>query len=97
MDYHWKSFRRLTILIESHSRFEILVKDSKRFFDEILSFYDLPQDKFTYPQKPKFKPLTHSRKGSTDEWREVLNKEQVKKITEAIPGAWFERFNWPKT
>jgi hypothetical protein len=78
------------------SLFEVLVKNPKKFFSEILSFYDLPEDKFIYPQKPEFKSNTHLRKGSTDEWMDVLSKEQVQKTNEAIPEAWFERFNWSK-
>ena len=78
------------------SLFEVLVKDSKRYFREILSFFDLPEDKFTYPQKPKFDPKTHMRKGSTDEWRELLSNKQIQKINEVLPEEWFELFNWPK-
>lgn len=78
------------------SRFEVLANDQKKYFQEILSFYDLPKDKFTYPQKPEFKSNTHLRKGLTDEWRQVLSRDQIQKINELIPEAWFERFNWPK-
>jgi hypothetical protein len=77
------------------SKFEDLAHDPKKYFQDILSFYGLPEEKFTYPKKPRFKQKTHLRKGSTDEWREVLNKEQIQKINEAIPESWFEKFNWP--
>ena len=78
------------------SRFEVLARDPKRYFQEILSFFELPENKFTYPQKPEFKPKTNLRKGSTDEWKQVLSRDQIQKINELIPEAWFERFNWPK-
>ena len=78
------------------SRFEVLARDPKRYFQEILSFYDLPEDKFTFPQKPEFNPKTHLRKGSTDEWKDVLSEKQVQKINNLILDEWFERFNWPK-
>ena len=77
------------------SKFEDLVHNPKKYFQDILSFYGLPEEKFTYPKKPRFKPKTHMRKGLTDEWREVLNKEQIQKINALIPEAWFDRFNWP--
>ena len=79
------------------SKFEDLVHNPKKYFQDILSFYGLPEEKFTYPKKPRFKLKTQFRKGSTDEWREVLNKEQIQKINALIPEAWFERFNWPIT
>jgi hypothetical protein len=78
------------------SHFELMAKDSKRYFQEILFFYGLTEDKFIYPNKPVFEPNTAMRKGSTDEWRDVLSEEQIQKMNEAIPEAWFERFNWPK-
>jgi len=78
------------------SRFEVLARDPKRYFQEILSFYDLPEDKFTFPQKPEFNPKTNLRKGSTDEWKDVLSENQVQKINNLILDEWFERFNWPK-
>ena len=80
-----------------YSYHEDLAKNQKRFFQEILSFYGLREDKFIYPKKPSFKYLTPMRKGSTDEWRDVLNQDQIQKINGLIPEAWFERFNWPKT
>ena len=68
----------------------------KKYFQEILSFFEIPEEKFIYPQKPKFKSNTHLRKGSTNEWKEILNVRQIKKINNAIPDDWFDRFNWPK-
>ena len=63
---------------------------------DVFSFFEIPDEKFIYPQKPKFKKNTHLRKGSTDEWKDVLSEKQVQKINELIPDEWFERFNWPK-
>jgi hypothetical protein len=78
------------------SIFEVLAQDPKRYFQQILTFFNLPENKFTYPQKPTFKPKTHLRKGKIDEWKDVLNNEQIQKINNLIPEEWFERFNWEK-
>lgn len=78
------------------SKFEDLVTNPKKYFQDILSFFEIPEEKFIYPQKPKFKSNTHLRKGSTSEWKEVLNVRQIKKVNNAIPDDWFDRFNWPK-
>jgi len=79
------------------SQHEILAQDQEKYFQDFLSFYGLPEEKFTHPQKPKFKAKSHKRKGSTDEWKQILSREQVRKINALIPEAWFERFNWPIT
>mgnify|MGYP006121537807 CR=1 FL=1 len=49
-----------------------------------------------YPEKPKFKPNTHLRKGSINEWKSVLTEEQINKINTLIPKDWFNKFNWKK-
>ena len=66
-----------------------------KYFQDILSFYEIPNEKFNYPKTPSFKLKTHFRTGSTDEWRKVLNNEQIQKINSLIPEEWFEKFNWP--
>jgi len=78
------------------SRYEVLAENPKRYFQEILSFYGLPEENFTYPPKPQFKAKTHKRKGATNEWKQVLSKKQVQHIDDLIPEEWFERFNWAK-
>ena len=78
------------------SRHEVLAQNPKRYFQEILRFYGLPEENFSYPQKPEFKSGTHKRKGATNEWKQILSKEQVQHIDELIPDEWFERFNWPR-
>ncbi|MBC8460155.1 MAG: sulfotransferase domain-containing protein [Deltaproteobacteria bacterium] len=78
------------------SLYEILAKNPKRYFQEILLFYGLPEDRFTYPKKPEFKPKTPLRKGSTDEWMEVLSRKQIQKMNKAMPEEWFEKFKWVK-
>ena len=77
------------------SKFEDLANNPKKYFKDILSFYGIPNEKFTYPKTPTFKLKTHFRTGSTDEWRVVLNNEQIQKINSLIPEEWFDRFNWP--
>ena len=78
------------------SRHEVLALDPKRHFQEILSFYGLPEENFSYPQNPEFKSKTHKRKGATNEWKQVLSTEQIQRINELIPEEWFERFKWPR-
>ena len=78
------------------SKYEVLAKEPKRYFQEILSFYGLSEDIFNYPVEPNFKRKTHLRKGSTIEWMEILSSEQVQKINETIPKEWFDQFNWPR-
>ena len=68
----------------------------KKYFQDILSFFEIPEGKFIYPQKPKFKKNTHLRKGSINEWRNVLNENQIERINNSIPDDWFDRFNWPR-
>ncbi len=80
------------ILFTQH---EVLAMNPRKYFQQILSFYGLSEEKFIFPLEPQFKTKTHKRKGATDEWRQVLSREQVQKINEVIQKEWFERFNWP--
>ena len=76
--------------------FELLATDPKKYFQDILSFYNISDKGFNYPEKPKFKPNTHLRKGSINEWKRVLTEEQINKINTLIPKDWFNKFNWDK-
>ena len=92
-----KAEEDLEFLCNIHwSRFEVLAKDPKRFFQEILFFYGIDENRFVYPQKPEFQNMSHMRKGSTDEWMQVLSKDQIEKMNRQIPEVWFEKFGWPK-
>ena len=72
----------------------LLNKNEKKHFQNILSFYGLPEEKFISSPKAKFKEGTTQRKGSVDEWKEVLTPIQIQKINKLIPQSWFQRFGW---
>ena len=78
------------------SLFENLVNNPRKYFQEILSFYGISEDKFLHPEKPSFKRKTHIRKGRTDEWRSVLSKKQIEDVNRSIPEEWFDNFNWER-
>tara|TARA_B110000008_G_scaffold119766_1_gene122447 strand:+ start:1654 stop:2856 length:1203 start_codon:yes stop_codon:yes gene_type:complete len=78
------------------SLFENLVNNPRKYFQEILSFYGISENKFVYPEKPTFKGKTHIRKGRTDEWRVALSKKQIEAINKIIPEEWFDKFNWER-
>ena len=75
----------------------LLNKDQKKHFQNILSFYGLPEEKFIFPPKAEFKEGTTQRKGSAKEWKEVLTPTQIQKINKLIPETWFQKFGWEKT
>ncbi|MCP4265456.1 MAG: hypothetical protein GY777_07765 [Candidatus Brocadiaceae bacterium] len=80
------------ILFTSH---ENMVLNPKNHFDSILDFYEIDKSRFTYPQKPKFKPLSHFRKGSPTEWREIFTPEQVERASGMMPERLLTKFGWP--
>ena len=71
-----------------------LKKNPKKYFQDILNFYGLSDKNFIYPSMPKFQERTPMRKGSVDEWKQILKPEQIKKINKLIPESWFQRFGW---
>ncbi len=78
------------------SLFENLVHNPRKYFQEIVSFYGISEDKFVHPEKPSFKSKSHLRKGSVDEWRSVLSKKQIEDVNRSIPADWFDKFNWER-
>ena len=71
-----------------------LKQNPKVFFESILDFYEIDKSRFTFPKPPEFKPGTHNRKGSVDEWREVFTPEQAERVSRMIPKRIMERFSW---
>lgn len=71
-----------------------LKQNPQVFFESILDFYEIDKSKFTFPKPPEFKPGTHNRKGSVDEWREVFTPEQAERVSRMIPKRIMDRFNW---
>ena len=61
---------------------------------KILSFYNIDEKKFNFPQKPKFQNMTHNRLGSVDEWKKILSNNQINKVNNLIPSDWLKKYNW---
>ncbi len=75
--------------------YEDLHDDEESFFLKILAFYNIPKDEFTDIAISKTNK-TRFRKGSKDEWREVLTLEQQKRINDQIPEELFSFFGWER-
>ena len=73
---------------------EDLATDANKFFESILNFYEIEIDRFVFPEPPHFQASKHLRKGSVDEWREVLTPEQIERCTESIPEVILKKFGW---
>jgi Sulfotransferase domain len=79
-----------------YTSFERMVADTKAFFDEILDFYGIDRELFTYPDKPSVLGDRNFRLGQVDEWRALLTPRQVERATGLIPVEVSERFGWPR-
>ena len=75
------------------TRQEDLKENKKDFFQKILTFYDIPFEKLKLPHGP-VEGKQHFRKGSTNEWQEVLTSKQINKLNNNCPPSLFEYFNW---
>lgn len=76
------------------TRYEDLVEDSEKYFNDILDFYGIEKSRFKFPVKPKFQENTHNRKGEIDEWKSVFTPEQAEKACSMIPEKIYKFFNW---
>ncbi|MEZ2252645.1 tetratricopeptide repeat protein, partial [Microcoleus sp.] len=76
------------------TRQEDLATNPQKFFEEILRFYEIENSRFTFPEPPKFRSDSFYRKGSIDEWREVLTPQQAEKASSMIPKRLLDRFGW---
>jgi len=76
------------------TRYEDLVEDSEKYFNEILDFYGIKKSIFKFPAKPKFQENTHNRKGEIDEWKSVFTPEQAEKACSMIPEKIYKLFKW---
>ncbi|MFN0064606.1 MAG: sulfotransferase domain-containing protein [Chlamydiales bacterium] len=67
------------------------------YFREIIAFYGGDPRKFTENHLPALVLGKDCyRKGTSDEWRKLLSKEQQEYITAQIPDYLFERFGWER-
>lgn len=82
--------REIPILITTYEEFH---DNSSLFFEKILDFYDIPKSKFKNVYVPK-NFNNKFRKGSKDEWRDVLTLDQKRRINDQIPIEFFSLFNW---
>jgi len=73
--------------------YEDFVENEDLFFKKILEFYRIPQQNFRPPYIPQ-NAQVNFRKGSTDEWRNVLTPKQIQQINDLIPEELFAFFNW---
>lgn len=80
------------ILITTYEEF---LDGEEEFFRKILAFYDIPNEEFKPTCVPK-NSVYKFRKGTKNEWREVLTLEQQERINSMIPGELFEFFNWER-
>lgn len=82
----------LQILLTTYDEFNA---DEIKFYSKILSFYNIPMEKFKYTPPPKDQAV-HYRKGDSDEWRRVFTQQQKSAIAEIVPDSLLEQFNWKK-
>lgn len=75
--------------------FEELVDNEQLFFERILDFYNIPKETFISNYVPKDK-FVKFRKGSKNEWRNVLSIEQQQRINNMIPDEFFTFFKWER-
>lgn len=69
--------------------------DQDQYFCRLLKHCGIPPEHFTPPDVPKTMDV-HFRKGDPNEWREVMPIDFQRHLTNQIPPAWFERFNWER-
>jgi hypothetical protein len=75
--------------------FEVFQADPRRFYGELLTFYERPHslEGTGFEAKPG---TENFRSGRVDEWRSVFSPSQARSATEQIPDAWFSRFAWTR-
>ncbi|MBT9544230.1 MAG: sulfotransferase domain-containing protein [Candidatus Sericytochromatia bacterium] len=92
------------ILITSY---EQLIKNQASYFKQIIDFYQINPDFFDYqvesinslnsvfgPTPNPDSPHYFFRRGDPNEWTQFVSESQKKQMTNAIPNALFERFEW---
>lgn len=91
------------------TQFKDFKADSTNYFKGILDFYQIPHQHFTFPQSTpategsmygdnpnKNQSNFHFRKGTLNEWMDIMTLEQKKRATAFIPSDLLERFGWAR-
>jgi tetratricopeptide (TPR) repeat protein len=76
--------------------FEDFIRDREEFLDRILSYYGGDRRFFDREKAFAEQPGTdyHRRRGLIDEWKDVLNREQIEQINNLIPNEFWNLFGW---
>jgi len=72
---------------------ESLADNQGAYFSRLLSFYEIPEKAFVFPEEPKHGSLNF-RQGKTDEWRHIFSVKQAERATALIPERLFDKFGW---
>lgn len=76
------------------TRYEDLVADQDAFVRDLLAFFDIPYERFVWPQIETDEEV-HFRRGEIDEWKRVFTAQQIAAANSKIPPELAERFSWP--
>lgn len=87
-----ESFESNLILVMNHER---LVSEPDVCQSRIERFLDLPRGTVNLKNSPT-PNVAHFRKGLSNEWKSVLNKDQQKRITEKLPTDIMNFFGWDR-
>ncbi|MGE3521021.1 MAG: tetratricopeptide repeat protein, partial [Vicinamibacterales bacterium] len=69
---------------------EEMARDQDAFFRRLLSFHDIPESAFEFPEAPRV-GSDNFRSGEVDEWREAFNPDQRERMVRAIPAQMRQR------
>lgn len=71
-----------------------LKRDHIGYFQEIYRFYDLDADRLPVPEDRPQKGENYFRTGDNDEWRRILDEQQIRCANALIPDWFWDRFQW---
>jgi glycosyltransferase involved in cell wall biosynthesis/uncharacterized coiled-coil DUF342 family protein len=89
----WIRAEKTSSLTIRFTTFEFMVEDEIAFFEDIVSFFDIPKERFRVPKLVKNEAV-HFRAGKTDEWRDVLTTDQIARANKLLPDNLCRRFGW---
>ncbi len=92
----WRTAQQTSRLDVKFTHFESMVQDEKHFFEDLMSFFGVPQERFQEPILGK-KADIHFRRGLTDEWMDVFTPEQKQAANQMIPLDFCTQFGWQST
>jgi len=76
------------------TRYDDLRSDERGFVERILDFYAIPRGVYTPPSIDRTVAVSHFRTGRTDEWRDMLSAEQLRRANSGIGSDLLARFGW---